>query len=226
MESRKFLYDQRFDFEAYRGVPKKIVCFHFVPRSGSNLLADLIRQVGRVGFPLEYFSPANLQYLARRMPELAEYEFTRLVNCRTSPNGVFSYKWNSNFEGLDCSAAVTSQFRDACHVFIDRRDLAAQAKSYWDAMKTQTWLNQKGRELTVANIPATEADIRWAAHELEKVRQQTLGYLRRKETPYLTIMAEDIFSSPRETLVKIANFCSVDLTGVALPEQSQWTAPS
>lgn len=177
MESRKFLYDQRFDFEAYRGVPKKIVCFHFVPRSGSNLLADLIRQVGRIGFPLEYFSPANLQYLARRMPELAEYEFTRLVSCRTSPNGVFSYKWNSNFEGLDCSAAVTSQFRDACHVFIDRRDLAAQAKSYWDAMKTQTWLNQKGRELTVANIPATEADIRWAAHELEKVRQQTLGYI-------------------------------------------------
>ena len=52
MENRKFLYDECLDFDAYTDTPGKIVCFHFIPRSGSNLLADLIRQVGRIGFPL------------------------------------------------------------------------------------------------------------------------------------------------------------------------------
>lgn len=226
MENRKFLYDECLDFDAYTDTPGKIVCFHFIPRSGSNLLADLIRQVGRIGFPLEYFSPANLGYMAERLPGLSEYDFTELMRCRTSPNGVFSYKWNSNFESLDCSTAVARQFGDARHVFIDRLDLAAQAKSYWDALKTQTWLNQKGRDVTCANFPATEVDIRWATDELEKVRRRTLDYLRRKEVEYVTILAEDIFSSPRETLLKIADFCGIDLAGVELPEQSQWTAPS
>jgi LPS sulfotransferase NodH len=134
MHNNHFLYSTDYDFPVYESdLPRKHVCIHFVPRSGTNLLADLIRQSSSLGFPLEYFSKNNIELISKRLPNLTYSDFSDLVRIRTSPNGYFSYKWNSDFDQLEHSSFVKIQFRPDYHIFIDRLDVHAQAVSYLKA---------------------------------------------------------------------------------------------
>ena len=222
----EFLYDQSLDFPDYTKPPNKVICLYFVPRSGSNLLADLMRQTGRLGFPLEYFDPGNLSILGKRMPGLAHHDFSMLFAKRTSRNGVFSFKWNSNSERLDYGNKVRTMLSPRFHIYIDRLNREAQARSYCIAMKTRIWVRRKGSAAHNVFFEPSKDDVKTACQELSRVRKDTLKLLQETAVSYLTVNAETLFSDPVETLIHVLQYCEIDHQGVRMPSEALWTAPS
>lgn len=182
------IYNEDYDFEDYDYPPEKVICVYFVPRSGSNFLADEMRDAD-LGYPLEYFSGDNMTRLRKRLPNLSGSNLIPLIEKRTSPNGVFSFKWNSNYGG---NPIVTPDYR----IFIDRKDLDAQAKSFVIAEKTRDWLKDGGM-----GYGPSQAEISSAKKRLAEMRANTLKMLDGKE--YLTIWFEDLIKDSESIIESI-----------------------
>lgn len=179
------------------------VCFHFVPRSGSNFLSDLLFQTKTLGVPLEYFSKNNFEYLMGRLGS-----FENLIKARLSENGCFSFKWNSNFENIPLAVQAYERISPTYHVFIDRRDKLRQAASYARAIKTQQWF-QTARTKT-KNVAVSEEEINAAHSILDLVRHSTIQGIEKNRSDYLTIMFEDLIENPKSCLENIYRHCGVE----------------
>ena len=175
-------YSQEYDFPEYPGEPNKIICLAFIPRSASNFLADEMRKTGKLGYPLEYFSPAHM------------LDMGKWVRRRTSPNGVFSFKWNSSFCVFPLGAGH--------FIFLDRKDSIAQARSYCIAKKTGEWTKVQNR----AYSPDIN-EIRRNRAVLAGIRELTTR--RIKEYYPLTLWFEDVIKDPKGTIERIIEFCEV-----------------
>ncbi len=221
-----FLYGKRLDFPDFIGRPQKIICLYFIPRSGSNFLADLMRQTGRIGFPLEYFSPNNLNVLSVRMPMLSIDHLDPLFTKRTSQNGVFCFKWNSNFENLEYGEKLRNALAPDYNIFIDRQDRVAQARSYFIALNTGTWVRRKGDTKMGPYVEPSKNQINQTINEIENMRKATLQLVENTSAPYLKLNAEDLFSDPARSMLSVFQHCEIDCQNLTIPTQSIWTAPS
>jgi len=169
-------YSAEFDFPFYLTESMKVICLWFIPRSGSNFLADEMRKNGKLGYPLEYFSINRIRELSKRIPELIP-DYRNIIKYRTSPNGVFSYKWNANF-------GVNLPFEPDLNIFIDRQNKGLQARSYAIAKHTGEWLERK----TDYSPKCYQVDM--AKGELSKIRISTLRLLKQRD--YIAIYYEDL----------------------------------
>jgi LPS sulfotransferase NodH len=185
------IYSKEYDFPRYPGEPSKVICVCFIPRSASNFLAMEMRKTGKLGYPLEYFSYPNTARLGMRFKNKFPSE---LVRARTSPNGVFSFKWNTSFPYLP--------FEPDHWLFLDRMDFWAQARSYVVAEKTGEWLKVKNRAY---EPPAYE--IRERVRVFMDLRDKTLEYLSGKN--YLKLWFDDVVTNPEVTVNQILEFCEV-----------------
>lgn len=210
----------------FHGSPRLFVCLHFVPRSGSNLLADLMRQTERMGFPLEYFSPANLADLSARIPGLSLSSLGPLFERRTSPNGIFAYKWNSDFEGLAAEAEAARAFAPKANIFIDRRDRDAQARSYLVAGRTGIWARQNGVRYEVREPDLSARELREAKTRLAELRARTWAIAEVDGGQVLRVFAEDLFQQPARVLGDVMRFCGIATEGLVLPDRSMYTSSS
>lgn len=187
------IYDQKHDFEDYDGPPDKIVCFYCIPRSGSNHLALQMAKTQMLGYPLEYFSAANIARLQARLTGFSITNIAPLLQKRTSPNGVFSFKWNANFGPLT-KLGITPGFS----VFVDRKDRDAQAKSFCIAEATGQWLAKKSKAIT-----PSAAAIKDAKKRLSVVRDATLKMLPKD---HVTLYYEDFENDTETTLNTIRTY--------------------
>ncbi|BBK30676.1 LPS sulfotransferase NodH [Stella humosa] len=125
------------------------------PRSGSQLLADLLWRTGRMGAPGEYFNrehtiPALTQRLGLASidgPGGMDAYIRALVRHRTSANGVFGVKahFSQLRPHLD-DPSVRALVRGSRIVWLRRRDLVAQAISYLVALQSDEWRRLRGRD--------------------------------------------------------------------------------
>lgn len=175
------IYSEDYDFEEYEGELKKVICVFFIPRSGGNFLAEAMQKTNRLGFPLEYFSPDNIKKLGSR--------FDTIVSKRTSPNGVFGFKWNSEFQ-------KKLPFEPDYIIFLDRKDQAEQACSYAIAQKTGDWLQVKN-----TSYKPTQAEIAAAFQKIKEIRENTLKMLPKE--PDKIIYYEDLMSNYEEIINEI-----------------------
>jgi len=141
-------YSTDFDYPDFRGIPDFRICLFFIPRSGSNFLANIMRDAG-LGFPLEYFSP--------------DHSGREWIKYRTTNGGIFSYKWNANF-GL-----IPKILKPNLTIYIDRDDRTAQAKSYYYARKTGRWDKSYAHRSLPSNYELTGCLL-----ELSRLRENTL----------------------------------------------------
>lgn len=224
MSAHTFLYDEKLDFVSYNYFPRLFLCVYFVPRSGSNLLADLMRQTKKMGFPLEYFSPSNYKYLSSRISGLSLTNLDPLFCKRTSKNGIFSYKWNSDFDALPTEYKVIRRFTPAKNLFIDRRNLDAQAKSYVTALKTGIWARQKNTIYDTEKCAVSSNEMDQAISKLSTIRNQTLQRLKNEENGYVSIYAEDLFEHPSRVLEEVMLYCQIGTDGLMLPSAAKYTS--
>lgn len=143
MHVSSFVYTPKFDFPTRREKPAIELMVASVPRSGSTAFCFELWRTGLLGAPLEY---ANLRLMKRQLrwkkslrSELRYWSILQRV--RTSPNGVFSYKFFvQDYNGLLQGAPKLIPRIAPTHViYFTRKDKVAQAVSYSKAVKSGRW---------------------------------------------------------------------------------------
>lgn len=137
-------------------------------RTGSSLLADLLRMTGVAGKPFEYFGPVEIDKPWMRRDEMHvpdDEKFTDFRSWRdyilragSEYNGVFATTLHwfqlknalSTFEsetgGVKRSAEVFRDFfPEICFVWLRRRNVVAQAISHYVAISTGMWGDRADR---------------------------------------------------------------------------------
>jgi LPS sulfotransferase NodH len=121
------------------------------PRTGSNLLCNLMAGSGVMGVPDEYFHPrGGWKIMAERLGlsrdgkvDMAAY-INGLESLRTTPNGVFGVKiqyWM--MPPLIKNRVISTFFPGARFIFLTRRDHVAQGVSFDMASQTGKWSSQR-----------------------------------------------------------------------------------
>ena len=132
--------DVFFEFEQ-PGEPRISYLICSIPRSGSNLLCDLLRATGVAGAPTELFHPNMKRMLMRRWGvETTPDYIAQLLARKTSPNGVFGTKvhWGQ-YHPLFGEADPRELFPNVRVIFLSRRDHVRQAVSWVRALQTLRW---------------------------------------------------------------------------------------
>ncbi len=212
---QNFLYSSEFDFPVYDGVLRKIVTVFFMPRSGSTLLACLLAQTKKLGFPLEYFSPKNFEMITRRLNGLSAENIAPLLRVRTSANGIFGYKWNYDFEKKDEIRIIREKLCPQYLILTDRKDREQQARSLCIARKTGDWVLPK-REHSSSGIKdmAVEAwEIKQTQQELQRDRENLHRMIERLRIPVIEVFYEDILGNEQNVVSHIGRFCGEQING-------------
>src|SRR2546426_4638275 len=136
------------------------------PRTGGQLLGQLLRATGLVGRPEEYFWPEN-EPVYQQLWQVSSYpDYLRhALTAGTTPNGVFGAKMDasvslSHFERQLRSLSpfsepshtfhsiLTSLFPNLQFIWLTRRNKVRQAVSWWKAMQSNEWARTKGDRTT------------------------------------------------------------------------------
>ncbi len=201
------LYKKEFDLQQNTSACDILItcsiCFHFVPRSGSNFLSDLLSQTKTMGIPLEYFSPQNYEYLISRLGSLEN-----IIKARTSDIGCFSFKWNSNFETIDVANFAYEEIKPTFHIFIDRHDRQLQAASFARAKKAQQWFRTANSDIKNATI--SQQEINLAYSQLNDIRKSTTKGITNRGFNFLTVMYEDMMENTKQSLRRIYRYCEIE----------------
>jgi len=202
------LYAKNFDFSPFDKIPKAIICLLFTPRSGSTLLACLMQQTMALGFPLEYFDPVNIAILNGRLSEYSIHHLEPIIRIRTSPNGVFSFKWNNAMDSLD-SKILFDQLNPNYFLMIDREDNDAQAVSLATARFTREWVRYKGQR-GVGRPSLSEKQILEAKSIIKNKRISIENFLSSKAVSALCITYEKLLTDPTGTINEILEFVNIE----------------
>ena len=178
--------------------PRRCYVVCTIPRSGSNLLTDGLRDTRRAGMPKQFFLPKDESRYAAELglnPVTDYAAYVRgIVNGKTTHNEVFGFKlmsWylddfvarlreahafgNSSTSDLDL---LRRAFPRLLFVRIVRRHKLRQALSTARALQTGLWKVQKGK--TTLREPEFDPDlIEQSLHEAERQEKIWDGFFRR-----------------------------------------------
>jgi LPS sulfotransferase NodH len=137
---------EAFDFPTFTGNPQ-VFAIAAVPRSGTTLLGKALRATGVAGAPMEYFNARVMADYHQRWGAMTVVELRdRLLQLRTSPNGLFGFsvQWDQflrHFGRNDCPdfrhLLVPSKI-----IFMTRVDQVRQAISWARAAQTDQWSSE------------------------------------------------------------------------------------
>ena len=190
------------------------------PRSGSQLLGDLLTATGLAGFPAEYFNPWYMGDAANFFPDDLLYgpeHIQRLIEKYTTPNGVFGTKAHFlqvvNFVGLDNLEHLYPA--PLKYISLRRRDFTRQGISLARAVQTDSYnSNMQPARDPVYNYYQILQCIR-------EVRVDAKGwetYFQQRAIEPLRIVYEDFVADPGETLQRIFDFMEIPIpAGFQMP---------
>ena len=218
------------------GTPSRSYLLCHTARSGSTFLAQLLADTGVLGEPSEYLNPIV------RDPLAAEWgcEGSRrgylehLHRERVTPNGVFAVKaawhqlqaWQEEVRGAP--PADPYELDESCldallpspHLIrIVRRDLVAQAVSYYVALRTNRWVQRTGDDEGEAEPPPYDFEaIDGCLRFLETEEVAWDRFLRRTDIPARTVEYEQVREDPDAAVADLARWLGVEAPARA-PEQ-------
>jgi LPS sulfotransferase NodH len=148
------------------------------PMCGSTFLCARLWQTGALGAPAEYFRKAvhGSAGMMERLEASAPPDFlTKLLACRTSPNGIFGM--NVNFrdfeETLRNIPGLLGVLSPVTFIHLDRADTMVQAA--YSAKLTQRDAPRQGRKLSQ---PTFRYDRNLISKWLGRIERQRLGWTR------------------------------------------------
>lgn len=167
------------------------------PRSGTNLLCDLLFQMG-YGVPMEYVNSATAEVMMKRLDTPTPGDYAKaVVNLRTTSNGVFGVKCIMPTEW----ARVVELFWVNRVIRIIREDRDAQARSFARAVKTQYWCDIGDPDDRPVAVSVEDDEVGKAAAILQ---QYETFYEQNIATPHILISYEYLVSQKKEALRAIA----------------------
>jgi LPS sulfotransferase NodH len=205
-----------------------VVCT--IPRSGSNLLTDGLRDTRRAGMPKQFFLPkAESGYGAKLgIDPVADYAaYVRaIVNTKVTHNEVFGFKLMSWYlddflvrlrDAHDFGNSTTSDLGLLCSAFprlrflrIVRRHKLRQALSTARALQTGLWKVQKGK--SIVREPEFDPDlIEQSLHEAERQDRLWDDFFRRIGIEPFEVEYEKLCHGYERTIRGVLNFLRIKL---------------
>lgn len=149
-------------------------------RCGSTFVCSLLWRSGVLGAPAEYLNIGagrmSRDIMMNRLGAVTpESYFAKLLQCRTSSNGVFGMK--AHFPHFEAALTWYPSMQDilspTTFIYVDRKDALAQAISMAKALQTDAW--QSVDDKIIETAVYKEVSIAQCLHALQ---QQKLGWLR------------------------------------------------
>jgi LPS sulfotransferase NodH len=181
------------------------------PRSGSQLLGELLTATRLAGFPTEHFNPWHMGDATDFFPEDLLYgpeHVQILIDNHTTPNGVFGTKAHflqvANFVGLDCLEKLYPT--PLKYISLRRRDFTRQGISLARAAQTNSYNSamQPVRDPIYNFFQILQC--------IREVRVDAKGwetYFHQRGIEPLRIIYEDFVVDQRCTLKRIFDFLEI-----------------
>ena len=210
--------------------PRRCYVVCTIPRSGSNLLTDGLRDTRRAGMPKQFFLPkAEARYAAELGidPAVDYAAYVRgIVNTKKTRNEVFGFKLMSWYlddflarlrAAHDFGNSKTSDHELLCSAFprlrflrIVRRHKLRQALSTARALQTGLWKVQKGK--SILREPEFDPDlIEQSLHEAERHEKIWDDFFRRIEIKPFKVEYEKLCHDYERTIHAVLNFLTIKL---------------
>jgi LPS sulfotransferase NodH len=201
------------DFEALRAggfagvaINRPVVMLAMTPRTGSTHLCAALAQAGRLGDPGECFSPrGGIAYVTRgEAMGFADY----MGRLAASPGDAFLFKtcW---YDFAPLAPFRRQLFQQLSIIYLDRRDIIAQALSFQIADETGHWHSTHAPATAEARYDLPQIRARMAA--LAREKRAWLGYFDAENLAPPTIWYEQLAADLPGTIATIAAH-----TGLAL----------
>ncbi len=203
-------YSERYDF-GHLGHPYIRLMIATMPRTGGTQLCLDLWRTGQAGIPLEYL---NIQLRRHDMiPRLGQKDpvayWHGLGRCRTSPNGVFSFKvFPSDLQQVRKAAPELLELISPDKiVYLTRRNKLFQAISWVRAQQTNKWFaDAKARR-------EPEYDTDQIMNYLNAISMQEAAwerYFSRQRSELLRISYEDYEIDRQHTVDSILDLIGVE----------------
>ena len=183
------------------------------PRSGSQLLVELLTSTSLAGFPNEYFNPWHMGDATNFFPDNLLYgpqHIQRLIEKYTTANGVFGTKAHFlqviNFVGVDCLESLyPTPLR---YISLCRRNATRQGISLARAVQTDSYNSdmQAVREPRYNYYQILQC--------IREVRVDVKGwetYFHQRRIDPLRIIYEDFVADQEGTLRRIFEFLEIEI---------------
>jgi LPS sulfotransferase NodH len=215
-------------------LPRRSYLICASPRSGSGLLAGILRSSGVAGNPEEYFWRGDNSYWRDRWGVTTEVDYlAAALEAGTTPNGVFGARvmWGYLDDVVDLisratgargeqSAVVASAFPRLRVVVLRRRDRLAQAVSWAKAEQTGVWYEGDVRQ------PRRSASfdgglITRLIAAIEEAERGWTSFVSEGSVEALELTYEELAADPVGTGESVLRFLDVPTTGIKLEVQTQ-----
>jgi len=209
--------------------PRRCYVVCTIPRSGSNLLTDGLRDTRRAGMPKQFFLPKDESRYAAKLgiDRAADYAaYVRAIVDTKIRNEVFGFKLMSWYlddflarlreaHGFGNSttgdlALLRSAFPNLRFVRIVRRHKLRQALSQARALQTGLWKVQKGK--SILREPEFDPDlIEQSLHEAERQEKIWDDFFRRIGINPFNVEYEKLCQDYERTIHAVLNFLRIKL---------------
>ncbi|MEA2943821.1 MAG: trehalose 2-sulfotransferase [Bradyrhizobium sp.] len=185
------------------------------PRSGSNLLCQLLSSTDQLGRPLEYFNGPGRRALGLPdYPDAPELQIEAVLRLGTTPNGVYAVKlFASQFAAFGRRLRWMDRLPNLHFVYLTRDDLLGQAISWARALQTEQYRStQPAKRLAVYNAHLIRSQLTAIARE----RAQWETFFARTGIEPLRIVYERLLEDRSSYVDRLA-----DLVGIENPVVDQ-----
>lgn len=212
-----------------------IICA--VQRSGTHLLASILRNTAVAGRPGEYFFCTRRETWEGRWQSASRAAYIeRVLRQGTTPNGVFGFvaMWTyfermirmfremPEYRHLDRSEVLAAVFDQPRYIWMRRRDRVQQAVSWAIAAQTKVWSQKPGEAAQAERAPQFDFEaIDQRYNHITADEQQWENYFRQNGIEPLVLFYEEVTASNRETAERVLEFL-----GVPLPRDFKIAAPT
>lgn len=191
-----------------------LILLGFVNRSGSNLLADYLRQTRRFGGFHEDLNAITVKKRSQRLGEHSFPEFFQsLAAERLRRRKAFGVKASWQQIAMLLRWNIPAMFSGVRLVHITRHDSLAQAVSYHIADKTRAWTSENNISADDHDISFDLAIIRRLLVETERANEMIRLLSAVADLPYHGVAYDDLVKEPGRVVQGIADFCGCDLGG-------------
>jgi LPS sulfotransferase NodH len=203
------------------------------PRSGSNLLCEVLQSTGVAGRPDEYFWHPPIWEEEWSTADFAAY-LERVLRAGTSPDGVFGVKlmWFyldkllprlaevAGLSGADPPAVLSATFPNPRYIWLNRRDKVRQGISHYRALKTNAWRSTDRATGTVADPAFDFAVIDPLVRQAAADDQSWQRFFRQHGIEPFPMAYEDLATAPAQTARRVLDH--LGLPPPAAPWPPSW----
>lgn len=190
-----------------------LYCIAFTNRSGSNLLAEYLRDTPVFSGFREQLNVGAVKSVARsweltRFPEL----FARID--REAEGKIYGFKASVDQLAMLWRMGIQRMYRGGLRIIqIEREDVLGQAISYQIALQTKAWTSRMKSECPEAEVEFNPEQISRLIEGIQRSGTATDLFVEIFDVPRLRVTYEELTHAPQAVLDRIAVFADQDAGG-------------